>query len=262
MQAQVLKFVKKLQKEMCLIHLFISHDLSVVRHMADVIAVMYLGRIVEIQPSADLFANPLHPYTHLLLETIPDLEKPRHDRSPMRGEVPSPVSPPLGCSCHPCCPLAFDLCKQERPQRLEEVHNRRIACIAAENERGNKSFYNEDFSRRAIKISAEAIEALGLEPFGAVIVKDGRSVSEGINRLRLNHDATSHGQTEAIRDISRNLQTIDLRGCDLYSSCEPCPLCVAAMNIAGIETLYFAADMAQAGAALGDLPEKARFPIE
>lgn len=132
-QAQVLNLMKRLQREMGLTYLFISHDLSVVRHMADVIAVMYLGRIVEIQPTADLFANPLHPYTRLLLETIPDLETPKRDRSPMGGEVPSPVSPPSGCSFHPRCPLAFDRCKAERPQRRVEVHNRRVACFAADN---------------------------------------------------------------------------------------------------------------------------------
>ncbi|MEY8098314.1 nucleoside deaminase [Falsihalocynthiibacter sp. S25ZX9] len=122
--------------------------------------------------------------------------------------------------------------------------------------------YNEDFMRRAISISAEAIETPGTEPFGAVIVKNGKIVGEGINRSLLNHDPTSHGETEAIRDACRNLQTVDLRGCDLYSSCEPCPLCVAAMNIAGIAALYFAADMDQAAAALSDLPEKARFPVD
>lgn len=131
-QAQVLNLMKRLQKEMELTYLFISHDLSVVRHMADVIAVMYLGRIVEIQPTADLFANPLHPYTRLLLETIPDLEAPKRDRAPMGGEVPSPVSPPPGCSFHPRCPLAFERCKQERPERRSHVHNRRVACFAAE----------------------------------------------------------------------------------------------------------------------------------
>ena len=131
-QAQVLNLMKRLQTEMDLTYLFISHDLSVVRHMADVIAVMYLGRIVEIQPTADLFSNPLHPYTRLLLDTIPDLEAPKRDRSPMGGEVPSPVSPPSGCSFHPRCPLAFDRCKSERPQRRAHVHNRRVACFAAE----------------------------------------------------------------------------------------------------------------------------------
>jgi oligopeptide/dipeptide ABC transporter ATP-binding protein len=131
-QAQVLNLMKRLQKEMGLTYLFISHDLSVVRHMADVIAVMYLGRIVEIQPTADLFANPLHPYTRMLLDTIPDLEAPRRDRPPMGGEVPSPISPPTGCSFHPRCPLAFGRCRAERPERRPDVHDRRVACFAAE----------------------------------------------------------------------------------------------------------------------------------
>ncbi|OCX61593.1 ABC transporter ATP-binding protein [Thioclava sp. SK-1] len=134
-QAQVLNLMKRLQKQMGLTYLFISHDLSVVRHMADVIAVMYLGRIVEIQPAADLFANPLHPYTRLLLDTIPDLEAPKRDRTPMGGEVPSPVSPPTGCSFHPRCPLAIARCATERPQRQPDVHNRRVACFAAHSDR-------------------------------------------------------------------------------------------------------------------------------
>jgi guanine deaminase len=122
--------------------------------------------------------------------------------------------------------------------------------------------YDEIFLRRAIEISAEALTTPGTEPFGAVIVKDGRIVGEGINRSVMNHDPTSHGETEAIRDACRNLGTVDLRGAELYSSCEPCPLCVAAMNIAGISALYYAADMGQAGTALGALPEAARFPID
>ncbi|MDK3019067.1 nucleoside deaminase [Pseudodonghicola flavimaris] len=122
--------------------------------------------------------------------------------------------------------------------------------------------YDETFMRRAIAISAHALETPGTEPFGAVVVKDGRIVGEGINRSLLTHDPTSHGETEAIRDACRRLGTVDLRGCVLYSSCEPCALCVAAMNIAGIAALYYAADMDQAGSALGTLPEAARFPID
>lgn len=131
-QAQVLNLMKRLQKEFGLTYLFISHDLSVVRHMADEIAVMYLGRIVEIQPKADLFERPLHPYTRMLLDTIPDLQEPNRDRKPMAGEVPSPISPPKGCSFHPRCPLAFDRCKLERPVRQPDVHQGRVACFAAE----------------------------------------------------------------------------------------------------------------------------------
>jgi peptide/nickel transport system ATP-binding protein len=135
-QAQVLNLMKRLQREFGLTYLFISHDLSVVRHMADEIAVMYLGRIVELQPTADLFANPLHPYTRMLLETIPDLEQPNRNRSPMRGEVPSPIAPPPGCSFHPRCPLADDRCRTERPSRREDVLSGRVACFAAEEGRG------------------------------------------------------------------------------------------------------------------------------
>jgi peptide/nickel transport system ATP-binding protein len=131
-QAQVLNLMKRLQKEFGLTYLFISHDLSVVRHMADEIAVMYLGRIVEIQPKADLFERPLHPYTRMLLDTIPDLQVPNRDRKPMGGEVPSPISPPKGCSFHPRCPLAFDRCKSDRPVRQPDVHQGRVACFAAE----------------------------------------------------------------------------------------------------------------------------------
>lgn len=122
--------------------------------------------------------------------------------------------------------------------------------------------FDEAFMRRAIEISAQALETPGTEPFGAVVVLGGRIVGEGINRSVANHDPTSHGETEAIRDACRKLGTVDLRGADLYTSCEPCALCVAAMTIAGIENLYYAADMAQAGAALGALPETVRFPID
>jgi tRNA(Arg) A34 adenosine deaminase TadA len=122
--------------------------------------------------------------------------------------------------------------------------------------------YNDAFMRRAIEISAQALEQPGLEPFGAVVVRDGEIVGEGINRSLANFDPTSHGETEAIRDAARRLRTVDLRDCELYTSCEPCVLCVAAMAIAGIARLYYAADMAQAGAALGQLPETARFPID
>jgi peptide/nickel transport system ATP-binding protein len=131
-QAQVLNLMKRLQKDFGLTYLFISHDLSVVRHMADEIAVMYLGRIVEIQPKADLFARPLHPYTRMLLDTIPDLQAPNRDRKPMGGEVPSPIAPPKGCSFHPRCPQAFDRCRTERPVRRSDVQEARVACFAAE----------------------------------------------------------------------------------------------------------------------------------
>ncbi len=122
--------------------------------------------------------------------------------------------------------------------------------------------YDEAFMRRAIEISARALEEPGTEPFGAVVVKDGRIVGEGINRSLADLDPTSHGETEAIRDAARRLGTVDLAGCELYSSCEPCALCVAAMEIAGIARLYYGASMAQAGAAFDGLKPAQRHPID
>jgi guanine deaminase len=122
--------------------------------------------------------------------------------------------------------------------------------------------YQEKFMRRAIEVSAGALVTQGTEPFGAVVVRDGKIVGEGLNRSVLNNDPTSHGETEAIREACRNLRTVDLRGCELYTSCEPCALCVAAMEIAGISRLYYATNLEQASAAIGDVPESVRFPID
>jgi tRNA(Arg) A34 adenosine deaminase TadA len=122
--------------------------------------------------------------------------------------------------------------------------------------------YQERFIRRAIEISARALDSPGTEPFGAVVVMDGKIVGEGLNRSVLNNDPTSHGETEAIRDACRNLGTVDLRGCELYTSCEPCALCVAAMEIAGISRLYYATNLEQASAVIGDLPESIRYSID
>jgi guanine deaminase len=124
------------------------------------------------------------------------------------------------------------------------------------------SMYNEAFMRRAIAISAQALETPGTEPFGAVVVRGGEIVGEGINRSLQNFDPTSHGETEAIRDACRHLRTVDLSGCELYTSCEPCALCVAAMTIAGIERLYYAVSLDQAGAAFAGLTRAARHPID
>ena len=115
-QAQILNLMRDLQREMGLTYLFISHNLAVVRHMADRIAVMYLGRIAETADADTLFAAPRHPYTRLLLETIPDPLKPRRDREPLAGEVPNPLNPPTGCAFHPRCPFANDRCRAERPE--------------------------------------------------------------------------------------------------------------------------------------------------
>lgn len=114
-QAQILNLMTRLQKEFGLTYLFISHNLSVVRHLSDDLAIMYLGRIVESGPAEEIFTAPRHPYTRLLLDTIPDVEKPNRERRPMSGEVPSPISPPSGCHFHPRCSLAIDVCRSSAP---------------------------------------------------------------------------------------------------------------------------------------------------
>jgi peptide/nickel transport system ATP-binding protein len=127
-QAQILNLMRRLQDEMGLTYLFISHDMSVVRHMSDEIAVMYLGRIVEQAPTEVLFAAPRHPYTRLLLDTIPNVANPRRDRTPQSGEVPSPLNPPTGCSFHPRCPEADSRCAAERPGMENLPDGSRVAC--------------------------------------------------------------------------------------------------------------------------------------
>jgi oligopeptide/dipeptide ABC transporter ATP-binding protein len=126
-QAQILNLMRRLQERFGLTYVFISHNLSVVRHMSDDIAIMYLGRFVETGPAEDVFANPRHPYTRLLLETIPDVEHPNRDRQPLAGEVPSPIAPPAGCAFHPRCALAEQRCRIDRPRLLTHDH-RRTAC--------------------------------------------------------------------------------------------------------------------------------------
>lgn len=122
--------------------------------------------------------------------------------------------------------------------------------------------YEERFMQRAIEISKRAFTEPGTEPFGAVVVKDGAIVGEGLNHSLANFDPTSHGETEAIRDAARRLECVDLSGCELYTSCEPCALCVAAMNIAGISRLYYAAPMDRAGRAFDGLTPAMRHPID
>jgi peptide/nickel transport system ATP-binding protein len=114
-QAQILNLMKDLQQRLNLTYLFISHNLAVVRHMSDRLGVMYLGRIVETGPGEQIFRTPRHPYTRMLLEAIPDLEMVGRARTPVSGEVPSPIAPPPGCPFHPRCKLANDRCKVERP---------------------------------------------------------------------------------------------------------------------------------------------------
>jgi len=129
-QAQIVNLMDDLRSELGLTLLFISHDLSMVRHISENIAVMYLGKIVELAPSQELYREPLHPYTRALLSAVPipdpKMERQR-DRLVLSGEIPSPLRPPPGCSFHPRCPERIDTCPQQVPQ-IREVHGRQVAC--------------------------------------------------------------------------------------------------------------------------------------
>ncbi len=130
-QAQILNLMRDLQRRLGLTYLFISHNLAVVRHMADQLGVMYLGRIVEQGPADDIFRRPRHPYTRLLLDAIPDLEQIGRARTPVGGELPSPTAPPPGCAFHPRCPLANQRCRVEKPVHVR-AGDVRVACHAVE----------------------------------------------------------------------------------------------------------------------------------
>jgi len=130
-QAQVLNIMKDLQRARGLTYLFISHNLAVVRHVADQVGVMYLGRLVELADKAALFASPRHPYTRMLLDAIPDIRMSGRARTPVQGEVPNPLSPPTGCAFHPRCPHADARCASERPA-LKAFHGVQVACHAVE----------------------------------------------------------------------------------------------------------------------------------
>jgi peptide/nickel transport system ATP-binding protein len=130
-QAQVLNIMKDLQRQRGLTYLFISHNLAVVRHVSDEVGVMYLGRVVELADKQQLFGNPRHPYSRMLLDAIPKMHDTGRARTPVQGEVPNPLNPPTGCTFHPRCPHADSRCKAERPALLE-IAGIRIACHGVE----------------------------------------------------------------------------------------------------------------------------------
>ena len=114
-QAQILNLMRDLQARLGLTYVFISHNLAVVSEVADRVGVMYLGRLVELAPAAQLFRQPRHPYTRMLLDAVPDLAMSGKARTPVAGEVPNPLAPPPGCTFHPRCPRAAALCRAEVP---------------------------------------------------------------------------------------------------------------------------------------------------
>jgi len=129
-QSQVLNLLQDLQEEFGLTYLFIAHNLSVVEHISDRVAVMYLGKIVELTTRDELYKNPQHPYTKALMSAIP-IPKPtlRRTRTILKGEVPSPLDPPAGCRFHPRCPVATEICSKEEPKFIENRANHRVACF-------------------------------------------------------------------------------------------------------------------------------------
>jgi len=126
-QAQVLNLMSDLKDEHGLTYLFISHDLTVVRHMADTIGVLYLGRLVEEAAPDALFTTPAHPYTAMLIDAAPRLDAFGREVEPPEGEIPDPIDPPKGCAFHPRCPLATEICATNRP-KLEPFNGGRVAC--------------------------------------------------------------------------------------------------------------------------------------
>ncbi len=130
-QSQVLNLMSDLKDNFGLTYVLITHDLTVVQHMADRIGVLYLGRLVEEGAPNELFERPKHPYTQMLLEAAPRMDGFGREVAPPEGEIPDPINPPPGCAFHPRCPLAGDICRQERPE-MRRIGTTRVACHMAE----------------------------------------------------------------------------------------------------------------------------------
>ena len=141
-QAQILNLMKDLQRQLQLTYIFISHDLSVIEYFCDRVAVMYLGKIVELAPASQLYNHPTHPYTQALLQAIPRIGQGKRGRgaTALKGEVPSPINPPTGCHFHPRCPHATDQCRGQAPQLQEISPQHFSAChlVKSEHHRLNK----------------------------------------------------------------------------------------------------------------------------
>ena len=130
-QAQIINLFKELQRERELTYLFVAHDLAVVRHIADIIAVMYLGRVMEMMESVELYKNPMHPYSQALLSAIPIVDyyaEQKRERILLQGEVPSPIHAPSGCPFHPRCPYASEICKSTVPELTDMGGGHFVAC--------------------------------------------------------------------------------------------------------------------------------------
>ena len=131
-QSQVLNILKDLQQEFGLTYLFIAHNLSVVEHISNRVAVMYLGKMVELSDRDDLFAQPMHPYTRALMSAIPIPDPTlKRERTILKGDVPSPLNPPSGCRFHPRCPIAVEICSQKDPEFREATADHWVACWEA-----------------------------------------------------------------------------------------------------------------------------------
>jgi oligopeptide transport system ATP-binding protein len=134
-QAQIINLLEDLQAEFNLTYLFIAHDLSVVRHISDRIAVMYLGKIVELTTRAELYEHPLHPYTQALLSAVPipdPVVEEQRKRVILEGDVPSPANPPVGCNFNTRCPVVMDICKEQEPEFKESASGHWAACFRVE----------------------------------------------------------------------------------------------------------------------------------
>jgi len=126
-QAQILNLLLELQNELDLSYLFISHDLAVVRHIADIVMVIYLGKVVEQGPAKDIFGSPKHPYTQSLIASTPHIKRFERQQAPVRGEIPSPMNPPSGCAFHKRCPVAIPQCSNEEP-KLQKIGQSWVSC--------------------------------------------------------------------------------------------------------------------------------------